>query len=104
GDNVREHPYATLYPRLTTKSNTYRVHYRVQALNQVTRSRGSSVEAWASWEEGKDRVIAENRGSSIIERYVDPADPNLPDFATAGGNLDPYYRFRILSTTKFGPK
>ncbi|TDU67196.1 uncharacterized protein (TIGR02600 family) [Prosthecobacter fusiformis] len=104
-DNAREHPYATLYPRLTTKSNTYRVHYRVQALQQASRSRGSDAAAWATWEEGKDLVIAENRGSSILERYVDPADPALPDFATTPtATLDAYYRFRVLGSTKFGPK
>ncbi len=32
GDNLRERPYANIYPRLTTKSNTYTVHYKVQAL------------------------------------------------------------------------
>ena len=30
GDNSRERIYATIYPRLTTKSNTYTVHMRVQ--------------------------------------------------------------------------
>lgn len=103
GDNLRERPYATLYPRLTTKSNTYRVHFRVQALQQVSRSRGGDADAWATWDEGKDRIIAENRGSSIIERYVDPADATIPDFAAANESLDPHYRFRILGTTKFGP-
>jgi uncharacterized protein (TIGR02600 family) len=105
-DNSREHPYATLYPRLTTKSNTYRVHYRVQSLQQRSRSRGDDADAWATWEEGKDRVVAENRGSSIIERYIDPGDPTLPDFATTTPNtpLDPFYRFRIIGSTKFGPK
>lgn len=105
GDNMRERPYATLYPRLTTKSNTYKVHFRVQALQQVSRSRGGDADAWATWDEGTDRVIAENRGSSIIERYVDPADTTLPDFASAANTdtLDAHYRFRILGTTKFGP-
>lgn len=103
-DNSREHPYATLYPRLTTKSNTYRIHYRVQALQQASRSRGSDEVAWAMWEEGRDRVVAENRGSSVLERYVDPADPALPDFAKTSGTLDSHYRFRIISNTKFGPK
>lgn len=104
-DNSREHPYATLYPRLTTKSNTYRIHYRVQALQQVSRSRGGDAGAWAVWTEGRDLVLAENRGSSVIERYVDPADPMLPDYAiiNGGDTLDKHYRFRVLGTTKFGP-
>ncbi len=35
GDNLREKPYADLYPRLTTKSNTYTVHFRVQNAQKV---------------------------------------------------------------------
>lgn len=35
GDNSRERPYATIYPRLTTKSNTYTVHMCVQPLKKV---------------------------------------------------------------------
>jgi uncharacterized protein (TIGR02600 family) len=104
GDNVRERPYAALYPRLTTKSNTYRIHYRVQALQQASRSRGDSPIAWAEWDENSDRVNAESRGSTIIERYIDPSDPALPDFAVNGGSLDTHYRYRILGSTKFGPQ
>ena len=104
GDNARERPYATLYPRLTTKSNTYRVHYRVQALRQASRLRGDDAEAWAEWDESSDSVTAESRGSTIIERYIDPSDPALPDFAATGGSLDSHYRYRILGSTKFGPQ
>jgi len=32
GDNMRKRIYTTIYPRLTTKSITYMVHYKVQAL------------------------------------------------------------------------
>ena len=35
GTNLRDRPYATIYPRLTTQSNTYRVHFRVQALRKA---------------------------------------------------------------------
>ena len=66
GDNLREEPYDRLYPRLTTKSNTYTVHYRVQRLQKV-RS-GKSDE----WVEGRDAILADQRGSTLIERYVDP--------------------------------
>ena len=34
GDNLREQPYAHLYGKLTTKSNTFTVYYRVQALKR----------------------------------------------------------------------
>ncbi|WP_166442856.1 Verru_Chthon cassette protein A [Phragmitibacter flavus] len=107
GDNLRERPYATLYPRLTTKSNSYTVHYRVQVLQQASRSRGSSATEWAKWEDGRDSVQSEMRGSTTLERYVDPLDPSLPDFAdpdtAPDENLDTSYRFRVINSKRFAP-
>ena len=124
GDNLRERIYTTLYPRLTTRSNTYTVHYRVQALKEVSAGRTTAAQ-WAAWNEAGDKVLSECRGSAIIERYVDPnqgaATPlnpkdDLPDFAKTDTtdanqngfadrdeNLDDYYRFRVLSTQRFTP-
>lgn len=111
GDNLRERIYTTLYPRLTTRSNTFTVHYRVQALKEVPVGRTSAAQ-WATWNEARDKVLSEIRGSAIIERYVDPnqgastpANPkgHLPDFATVDDNLDDYYRFRVVSTQRFAP-
>jgi hypothetical protein len=111
GDNQREKPYADLYSRLTTKSNTFTVHMRVQALRQVASGRSGSS-AWANWNEGKDVITSEYRGSQTVERYVDPNDPRIPDF-TSGANdsatgvpsnqeaLDAYYKFRVLHTDPF---
>lgn len=108
GDNLREKIYTTLYPRLTTKSNTYTVHYRVQALKKVP---GTNATQWV---ENRDRIVSEYRGSSLVERYIDTDDPDLPDFATQTGgnatrfpnvadrfNADNYCRFRIVNTTRF---
>ncbi|MEI6533958.1 MAG: Verru_Chthon cassette protein A, partial [Verrucomicrobiaceae bacterium] len=96
GDNVREKPYVDIYPRLTTKSNVYTVHFRVQVLKKVRATDATK------WDETKDLILSENRGSSIIERYVDAADTTLPDFATdSTKSLDAYYKFRVLSTKKF---
>ncbi len=107
GDNSRERPYATIYPRLTTKSNTYTVHFRVQALKKSSRTDP------ATWVEGKDAVTSEYRGSQVIERYIDPADTRIPDYAsasvyssnssTADPTLDSFYRFRVLSSKRFSP-
>jgi len=100
GDNSRERIYATIYPRLTTKSNTYTVHMRVQTLKKTP---GSSPTVWT---EGSDQVLSEYRGSQTIERYVDPADPKLVDFtdpANSAVALDAYYKFRVLNTKKFSP-
>ena len=104
GDNTRERPYTNIYQRLTTKSNTYTVHYRVQLLSK---SKIRSANAPTEFDESKgDTVTAEYRGSSVVERYVDPNDTRLSgtDFATNwGADLDAYYRFRILSAKQFNP-
>jgi uncharacterized protein (TIGR02600 family) len=110
GDNSRERAYTTLQTRLTTKSNTFTVHYRVQVLKKAS---GTSANQWV---EGKDNVASESRGSTLIERYVDPNDPDIPDFATQTGgnssrfpslsdrmNIDNYYRFRVVQSRKFAP-
>ena len=102
GDNSREAPYNEIYPRVTTKSNTFQVHYRVQVLKK----RVSSDQT--VWEENKDVVLSEYRGSTTLERFIDPNDPRLPDFATLSPTdpnavIDKYYRFRIVSTKAFTP-
>jgi hypothetical protein len=100
GDNSREMPYTQLLPRLTTRSNTYTVHYRVQNLKKVP-STDPDV-----WNEGKDKVTSELRGSRTIERYLDPNDARIPDYAadpTATPTLDAFYRWRTLYNRTFAP-
>ena len=93
GDNLRELPYAQIYSRLTTRSNSYTVYIRAQVLKKL--NDGTSP---AAWREGVDRVVGEWRGSYEIERYLDPAAkapvPGLP--------LGPY-KFRIVSARRFTP-
>lgn len=103
GDNTRERPYTNLYGKLTTKSNSYTVHIRAQVLRKT--DSGNAAD-WATWRETRDATISEFRGSSLIERYVDPSDPTLVDFAlpaNAGAALDTAYKFRVISTKKFTP-
>ena len=104
GDNMRENPYRDLYGRVTTQSNSYTVHYIVQALKK------SPTGAADVWNEGSDKVISEYLGSTSIERYIDPEDTRLtttpPDFATApaaNNRLDSLYRIRTLGTRRFSP-
>ncbi|HEX4086013.1 MAG TPA: Verru_Chthon cassette protein A [Chthoniobacteraceae bacterium] len=102
GDNSREKPYADIYPRLTTKSNTFTVHYRVQALKK---SRNTNP---AEWVEGTDQVTGEYRGYSTIERYLDTTSSGIPDYATASSpqapqSMDSFYKFRVLETKQFAP-
>ena len=112
GDNLRERPYAYLYPRLTTKSNTYQIHYRVQTLKQTPTAHSSDWKTWIDPGAGgvTDKILGESRGSAVIERYIDPSDPALPDFATnvtttaiTGTTMDTYYRFRIFNAKQFTP-
>lgn len=99
GDNVRERPYANIYPRLTTKSNTYTVHFRVQALKNPTASKQDT------WNADTGVVTGEYRGSTTIERYLDPSNPNIKDYATdaSAPSLDTYYQWRTISNTTFAP-
>ena len=107
GDNMRERPYTTIIPRLTTKSNTYTVHLRVQTL---ARTPGRMTAAPLEFDTAKgDKITGEHRGSSTLERYVDPNEPGLPDFADAATfndpstDIDSYYKFRIIGSKKFTP-
>ncbi|MDX2081880.1 MAG: Verru_Chthon cassette protein A [Terrimicrobiaceae bacterium] len=98
-DNLREQPYDHLYSRVTTKSNTFTVHWRVQSLRKAP---GSAPDVW---EEGRDRTAAELRGSTLIERYIDPNATDIPDYATEpdAEPLSRFYRWRIVSENYFQP-
>jgi hypothetical protein len=93
GDNLRELPYAQLYGRLTTRSNSYTVHVRVQVLQKLRNDPQQNV-----WKEGTDLVLGDWRGSYEIERYLDPT-AKAPD---PGKPLKPYL-FRIVSLSRFAP-
>lgn len=98
GDNAREMPYNHIVPRLTTRSNTYRIHYRVQVLKK---SRNSDPD---TWDNELDQVKAESRGSALIERYINP-NSDLPDFADPAVSdteaVDDHCQYRILNQQKF---
>ena len=97
GDNLREHPYGHLYSRITARSNTFTVHYRAQVLSHNATAHPKS------WIDGVDTVLAEARGSTLIERYIEPDNPRLLDFATdRDATLDDSWRFRVIRTQRFG--
>jgi hypothetical protein len=119
GDNSREAPYTAIYPNITTKSNTYEIHYRVQTLKQTPFAHPSD---WSKWVDPSDKsggpsdkIIGDLRGSAIIERYIDASNDKIPDFAAniaSGGtnalknltnSLDPYYRYRVINSRIFTP-
>jgi hypothetical protein len=104
GDNGRENPYNQIYPRLTTKSNDFEVHMRVQVLSQTSADRASGNFDTT----GGDSVVGEYRGSAIVERYLDPNQSSLPDFATTfptdpTSTVDNYIHYRIVNTHAFSP-
>jgi len=100
GDNSRERVYTTVCQRLTTKSNTYTVHFRAQSL----RKRAGSVAN--VWDESKDMITGDYRGSTVLERFVDPNNTDIPDFASnvsANLSLDSFYQWRMRSHRTFAP-
>jgi hypothetical protein len=105
GDNTREKPYTNIYAKITTQSNTFRVHYRAQAIKKARSSNANEFNP------DKDSILTDYRGSSLIERRIDPSDTRIPDYADSGTNpvgpqtktLDDFYRFRVLEVKRFMP-
>jgi hypothetical protein len=108
GDNLKEAPYANLYPRLTTKSNIYKVFLIAQTIQKARSSDPKTFNA------EKDTISSEYRGSAVIERALDLTDPELKenDFFSAQANqvftnprktLDFYYEYRITELKQFAP-
>ncbi len=103
GDNTRERIYTSLYPRLTTRSNTYTVHFRAQALRKAPGS------ASGLWTEGRDQVAGEYRGSSTIERFINAGNPKIPDYAhdpskiSSLDTLDRFFKWRTVENRQFAP-
>lgn len=98
GDNMRERPYAHIYPRVTTKSNVYTVHMRCQA---IRKAQGTNPD---EFDPEKDVVLGEYRGSATIERFVDPNDQALLDYDELSEKIDPYYRYRVINTKQFSAR
>ena len=104
GDDRRESPYNAIYPRVTTRSNSFKIHFIAQSL----KGKG-----------GKWSVVGQYRGSQVIERYLDgfsggptakrvygtgsTADTQFPALAGNDATGVPYYRFRKLSHQQFAP-
>lgn len=91
GDNTRERPYAHLYSRLTTRSNSYRVHFIAQT---VTKARSTAPD---TFDPARDRVTATRQGSAILRRQLDLDHPSLPDYLTEDDAppLDSFYHWQV---------
>ena len=105
GDNARERPYSHIYPRLTTKSNVYTVHVWAQS---IAKNPATKKDDWDLFDDTKDRILGEYRGSTTIERFIDADDEALNDYDpvenTNEKGLDPHYRFRIVNQKRFTPQ
>jgi len=101
GENIRERPYTTLYPLLTTQSNVFNVHHRVQALRKRP---GSDP---TIWDENSDSVITQLVGNKLIERFLDTnRTGGIPDYALpASENLNTadLYKIRVIAAKEFNP-
>lgn len=65
GDNTLERPYAGLYSRLTTRSNAFRIHYRIQLIEKSPDSPADRFDP------NSDRITDEKRGAKVLERILD---------------------------------
>jgi len=96
---LRDSVYKEIYPRITTKSNTYTVHYWVQTIRQTDGN-------YTGWNEATDSVTGQFRGSTTIERYLDPSNTSVPDYTNLSATNPPlsqYYQFRTVRTKQFIP-
>jgi hypothetical protein len=50
-------------------------------------------------------ILGEQRGSTTLERFLDPTRPGIPDYATASSpeSLDAFYQWRIVASNTFAP-
>lgn len=98
GDNTRERPYSRIYPRVATRSNVFRVHYIAQSIKQPRSAARDEID------DAMFQVESEQRGSALIERFVDPQTDSLPDFATepSAPSIDNYYQIRVIESKRFG--
>ncbi len=93
GDNSKERPYAHLYSRLTTKSNSFRLHYVVETLKKA---RSSDA---ARFDLDKDRVTARQQGTCLLRRHLDYKQAGLPNYLVDANakSLTNFYRWEILA-------
>ncbi len=99
-ENLRERIYTTLYPRVTTQSNTFTVHLKVQTLKA-----GPGMPS-GEWVEARGQITGEYEAAVLIERYLNPNSGNIPDYASQPGStpsLPDLYRWRTLSQLRFAP-
>jgi hypothetical protein len=116
GDNMRERPYSNLYPRVTVRSNCFKVHMIAQTLKQASTNDPTTFNSVPKEGADPDLVTAEWRGSALIERVLNPNEPELqtidyapPDNQVINENtspdflpkLDNFYTYRVTEVKQF---
>ena len=98
GDNSLERPYANIYPRLTTRSNVFRIHMRLELLDDVELAEDGAVVRIGP-------ASKTYRGNTVLERYLDTKAPNFPtyidDMHQDQLRLDHFYEFRANRSDAF---
>ena len=95
GDNTLERPYAGLYSRVTTRSNVFRLHYRIQLIAK------SGGPAPGHFDPEQDTITEDQRGAMILERVLDHSSPNIPNYQREHADpaslprLEQLYQFRV---------
>jgi len=62
-----------------------------------------------TWTDGKDTIQGEYRGSTMIERFIDPNNADVPNDAADPDRipglqmLDKFYRWRVVENRQFAP-
>ena len=113
GDNMRERPYSNLYPRVTVRSNVYKIHMVAQTLKKADSNIPGTFSSIPKEGADPDQITAEWRGSAIVERGIDPNEPGLQkdnmDYLTqfssakptALPRLDSFYTYRVTEVKSF---
>lgn len=86
GDNTLERPYAGLYSRLTTRSNAFRVHYRIQLIDKGDASPPDEFDP------NTDTITTDHRGAKIIERVLDAEAESMPNYISSEDNFADHAR------------
>jgi hypothetical protein len=114
GDNMRERPYSNLYPRVTVRSNVFKIHMVAQTLKKTDSNAVDTFSTVPKDGADPDQVTAEWRGSAIVERTINPHEPGLRgdemDYVvnykssnpTAMKRLDSFYSYRVTEVKSFG--
>jgi len=118
GDNMRERPYSNLYPRVTVRSNVFRVHMIAQTLKKASSNKPDSFKSVSEEGTDPDLITSEWRGSALIERVLNPNERELQTFDYAPGineavvdstvprfppeqNLNNFYTYRVTEVKAF---